>query len=520
MDDVGFYTIGHPEYFETLGHVPIQSEYLDRLRENLPAEWAIARSDIWLSTRSPASTLPAEGFKIHLSSTLVSAKEMIRRFVPICVKTRTQFKIVADPVLHGYLNSKRYYRGGSGKFATIYPANHALFLELIEALHEATRGMEGPYILSDKRFRDSKVVFYRWGGFQRISTLRPDGVRRTMMHSPDGALVPDDRLPYFKLPEWVADPFPGNASESDDDDGPLHGRYVVEEAVAFTNTGGVYRARDEVTGLKVAIKEARPHTLIWGPKKAALDATAALMNEYAALRCLQGLSCVPQLVEFYEEWEHSFLVQTWFDGVPLASFRALEDTAVLGKMHDAEAVFRFCIMWRELCLRVLSAVNVIHQRGVIIGDISPGNVLINGDSLEIAFIDFEGALISNADEAIVRLGTQWANPGFRKAESRNAGALSHLDDWYSCGMLLYNLVCPIQALFELDPTQPIFRILDHFVHAGLPNEIRLVIRYLLEGHPDEARQEAENWNLNQSAQAEIAKRISEENQDFVCGSEV
>jgi hypothetical protein len=62
-------------------------------------------------------------------------------------------------------------------------------------------------------------------------------------------------------------------------------------------------------------------------------------------------------------------------------------------------------------------------------------------------------------------------------------------------MLLYNLVCPIQSLFELDRNQPVFRILDHFVEGGLPQQIREIIALLLEGDSGKARTIAKSWQL-------------------------
>lgn len=495
MDDAGFYTISHPEYFETLSRMSIQGDYLEALRSDLPPHWKIARTDVWLYAGNKESSLPAEGFKIHLSCLISDALTMIKRFVPICVEMGVHFKIVADPMLHAYLNSKRYARGGSGKFATIYPANHGCFLRMIAKLHEVTKDMQGPYIFSDRRYPGSKVVFYRWGGFQRIRSLRSDGIQRLMVHTPDGSLVFDERMPYFHLPAWVQDPFPDEPEEAAGDSELLHDRYRVEKALAFTNTGGVYLAEDQKTGLKVVIKEARPGTVIWGPRKVCLDSIVALKNEYATLEHLRGLSCVPQPVELYQEWEHTFLVQTYFDGMPLANFRALEGIVVMSRMDDPEAIVYFCHIWRDVCIRLFDAIDAIHARGVIIGDISPGNVLIKPQTRELALIDFEGALLSNASREITHLGTQWFNPGFRKAESRQAASLSHCDDFYSCGMLLYNLVCPIQSLFELDRNQPVFRILDHFIEGGLPLQIRSIIELLLQGDPNKARAIAESWQL-------------------------
>jgi hypothetical protein len=494
MDDAGFYTLSHPEYFETLSRAPSQPDYMQALQPLLPPHWKAVRADIWLHAGSKEVSLPPEGFKIHLSCSMPDATTMIKRFVPICVEMGVQFKIAADPMLHIYLNSKRCSRGSSGKFATIYPSNHDCFLVLVRKLHKATQDLRGPYILSDKRYPGSKVIFYRWGGFQRIRSLRPDGIQRLMVHTPDGSLTFDDRMPYFRLPAWVPDPFPDEADESDDSE-MLHDRYKVEKPLAFTNTGGVYCAEDQQTGLKVVIKEARPNTVIWGPKRVCLDSTIVLQNEYATLEHLRGLACVPQVIELYQEWEHIFLVQTFFDGIPLANFRAMEETAVISKMDEPLAIIRFCHKWRIICIRLLNAVEAIHARNVIIGDISPGNVLIKPETLELGLIDFEGALLSSASEEITHMGPQWCNPGFRKPESRQAAALLPFDDFYACGMLLYNLVCPIQSLFELDRNQPVFRILDHFVEGGLPAQIREIVGLLLEGDSGKARAVAESWQL-------------------------
>lgn len=495
MDDAGVFTISHPEYFETLSRLAIQPTYAEALKAALPPEWKIVRSDIWLHAGNKETSLVAEGFKIHLSCLPSDGPSMIQRFVPICVEMGVQFKIVADPMLHGYLNSKRYARGGSGKFATIYPPAHDCFLAIIGRLHEATQDFQGPYILSDRRYPGSKVVFYRWGGFQQIRSLRPDGIKRMMVHDPNGDLVFDDRMPYFKLPSWAQDPFPAATEASGNDSELLHDRYKALKALAFTNTGGVYLAEDQETSLKVVIKEARPGTLIWGPGKVCLDSVLVLKNEYATLEHLRGLACVPQPVELYQEWEHIFLVQTYFDGIPLANFRALEGVVIMSRMDDPEAIVRFCHTWREVCIRLLDAVAAIHARNVIIGDISPGNVLIEPQTHELALIDFEGALRSTTSQEITQLGTHWCNPGFRKPENRKASALSVFDDSYACGMLLYNLVCPIQSLFELDRNQPLFRILDHFVEAGLPAQIRDIIALLLQGESSRALAAAESWQL-------------------------
>jgi hypothetical protein len=489
MEEFSSFTFSHRDYFEALGRFPITRVYPDLVESMLPAGWKTSRFDVWLQANPEGAALAPQGFKIHVSSTVAEAQTVLRRVVPECVRAGVTFKLVADPSLLRFQNSKRSARGGSGKFIAVYPPDEAAFLTLIEALHQVTKDLEGPYILSDKRYRDSKVLFYRYGGFQRMYRLRADGSRQLMIRGPDGAFVPDERTPYFQLPEWIKDPLP-DAEEPEGDGELLHGRYQVEEALTFTNTGGVYRAIDRTTGRTVCIKEARPHTGMWLGEDWTVDAVTALQNERDNLERLRGLTTVPELIELFQEWEHTFLVTSFVDGEPLSRVRVREDVVVLSHLDDPERVARFCTLLRNLTLRLLDAVEAIHARGLMVGDISPGNVLLNLKTGEIRLIDFEAALPQGQASAF---SVQWFNPGFRHPERRKATTLEPFDDFYACGMLLYSMVCPVQTLFELDRTQPLLRFLDHFVEEGLPVQVRSLIQALLEGRADLARKEAESW---------------------------
>jgi hypothetical protein len=489
MEEFASFTFYDPSYFDTLGRYPVTPAYTGLLEKLLPADWKTSRFDVWLHAKPEKSVLAPQGFKIHVSSTVALAETVLKRVVPECVRAGVSFKLIADPMLLRFMNSKRYARGGSGKFFAIYPPDERTFLTLTEALHQATRDLEGPYILSDKRYRDSKVVFYRYGGFKRMYRLRPDGSQQLLVQKPDGTFIPDVRTPYFELPEWVKDPLP-DTPEPEGESELLNNRYQVQEALAFTNTGGVYKALDQQTGSTVCIKEARPHTETWLGGEETVDAVAALRREHDNLQRLQGLPFVPRLFELYQEWEHTFLVTSFVSGEPLARLRVREDFIVFTRMDDPERVARFCTTLRQLTLRLLDAVQAVHERGLVIGDISPGNVLFDLETGQLNLIDFEAALVRGESSP---LSAQWFNPGFRTRERRRGSSIEPFDDFYACGMLLYSLVCPIQTLFELDRNHPTFRFLDHFVEAGLPIQVKRIIQALMDGRVDLARQEAESW---------------------------
>jgi len=498
MYEFSYYTFCHPEYFETLSRYRATPVYRDILLTLLPESWTLTRSDIWIHARSRSTRIESQGFKIHISASISQAESVLQRIVPVCVNAGASFKIVVDPTVHRFLNSKRFHRSGSGKFATIYSPSETSFRHMVEELRHATADLEGPYILSDRRYKDSKIVFYRYGGFESIPDLQADGTKQLMIRDQDGKLVPDQRQPYFDLPAWISDPFvesEPSAAGGADANGLLRDRYEVLEALNFTNTGGVYRAVDHTSGRMVVIKEARPHTLNWIRRDQTIDATAALSHEHACLQMLQGLSCVPEVIEFYQEWEHVFLVTSFREGLSLDRLRARDDFIVLTSLDRPERVKKFCVTWRHICIRVLETVKDIHAHGVILGDISPGNVVLNTETLDLTFIDLESALIVN-DAEFADFNAQWFNPGFR-SPSREAGQLKPTDDYYACGMLLYNLLCPIQTLFELDKAHPIARMLNYFIASGLPTEIQVIITTLWAGNIEEALQVARSWDPNE-----------------------
>jgi len=493
MEDLAAYTFTDRDFFEPLSRHPIGPEYVSVLRELLPADWTLNHFEIWVSARCGPGAMPLQGFKIHVSSLPENAVETLRRVVDACVRMETTFKVAGDPLLHRFLNSKRCGRGSGGKFMTIYPRDENAFRELIHSIYQRLGDLQGPYILSDQRYLDSKVVYYRYGGFKTIQQVQMDGTLSSVVVAPDGSYVPDERLPYFRLPDWVQAPYADVAAEDEDSSDLLNGRYEVQEALSFANTGGVYRALDTETGKLVVIKEARPSTSAWTGYDFSVDSTAVLRREFEVLLRLKNLSCVPQPIELFEEWEHCFIVVDYFEGTSLGRYRARDSVLVISYMHEPDRVASFSQTFRTIAERLLDAVEAVHSRGIIISDLSPNNVLINAETLELALIDFESACLPEGDDVTNPLASKWFTPGFRSAAKRAGGTLEPADDYYALGMVLYNLLFPIQANFQFAP-EGCERFLEAFEQGGLPVEITGIIRALVDGRADDARNIIQSWD--------------------------
>ena len=420
---------------------------------------------------------------------------MLRAVLPECVELESTFKVVADRHLLDLVNSKNYPRGGAGKFITIYPGDESTFAQLIERLYVKTKDFGGPYILSDKRYKDSQVVFYRYGSFLPQNTLNVDGTKTPVIYSPTGHNIPDERHPYFHLPDWVRDPFPDPVSDEEADEEEseaLHDRFLVEEALAFSNAGGVYKGMDMRTNQPVLLKEARPFTSSWSAEDIYVDSIKLLEREYAILQKLKFSPYVPNPIDFFTEWEHAFLIEEYVEGLPLTRYRALESVIVMHYIHDADRVAEFCSIFKSIALQALEALRSFHEQGVILGDVSPGNILVNRETRQLWFIDFECAYDPSGADGLSDLVSTWSTPGFRMADRGTRHTVTTRDDFYALGMTLYSLVIPIQKFFDFNP--PIKEaFINRLLALGLPSEIKHVIFGLVEGDAEGAEKILKDW---------------------------
>jgi hypothetical protein len=482
--DLFGYCLLHPRFYENLErYVASETTYRDVVQSLLPDGWEIHPERLWYAVLPPDMNLPAQGFKIHLSATTATAIELLRRVTPVLTAAGTTFKVVADPSMLDFQNSKNYPRGSSGKFVTIYPRDEEQCRALLESLHAATEDLRGPHILSDRPFRDSKVVFYRYGAFLSSFQMTIYGDRTPVILGPDGQWVADSRGPAFQLPPGMTDPFqPPLKTPS----APLlNGRFRVESAESFSNSGGVYQATDTHTNRRVIIKEARPGA---GSRDGSTsDATHILAKEYRVLLALQSTGYVPAAVDYFQEWEHQFLVEELVEGMPLSQYRALEEFGLLVNRSGADdVVSTFCFRLRQITRKLIDAVRSCHEQGIVLGDLSPDNVIIDEKTLSLKLIDFEGASIVAEDGASNE--PSMATAGFISPSRRRGERTVPADDWYSLGAVIYSLILPMQAFFHLHPEAQ-----ERFLHEvtkdqGLPPEMSDLISALFDARVSRAEE--------------------------------
>lgn len=466
------YTLSHPEFYESLDHLAVDDEaYFRGVRSVLPKEWAIVRSSIWYHCIAPSHTLLDQGWKIHVSAVTHNVSDTLNATLSVLMRHGVSFKFAADPNILFLLTSKQWARGGSGKFMTIYPRSTEHFHELIEELHQATLHLEGPYILSDQRYKESKCVFFRYGGISGLSELRVKGDRYAYLLSPTGEKVPDQRQAFYYVPKWIEEPAFARVDEPESEALTLNGgRYEIESALRHTNTGGVYLAIDRQTGHKVVIKEARPKTNVDVTGAESLD---LLRKEYRLLQKLADQGIGPRPIDFFEEWEHSFLVEEFLDGATIRNHAVLHNvtrTVQPTKEHAAE----FYAAFKPVFTGLSEVVRRLAASGVVFRDLSPTNVLLLKDG-SVRLVDFEAASEVGIDQQ-----SNLYTPGFASADIFTADTLDFANDMFSVGALMFAYFMPIHAAFGLSDTVHMRFISMIGKEYGLPESLVNLMLSLLD----------------------------------------
>ena len=333
-------------------------------------------------------------------------------------------------------NAKYAPRGGSGKVVTIYPQDEAACERILAELDAILDGAPGPYILSDLRY-GAGPLYVRYGGFTERHCLGPRGEMVLAIEDAAGALVPDPRSPVFTVPPWVPLPdflAPHLAARNSMTIEGLP--YDVEQALHFSNGGGVYAAVDKRTGERVILKEARPHA---GLAADGSDAVARLRREHDFLRRLSGLGLAPEVRGYFEIGEHHFLAEEFIEGQPLNSCYA-DRYPLMTAEPDPAKIAAYTTWALQICARVEHAADVMHERGVIFNDLHMFNIMIRPDDT-VALIDFEAA--SHISEGRRRTV---GNPGFVAPRDR---AGFGIDD-YSAACIRLAMFMPLTTLFPLD----------------------------------------------------------------------
>jgi tetratricopeptide (TPR) repeat protein len=201
------------------------------------------------------------------------------------------------------------------------------------------------------------------------------------------------------------------------DFGTVGDRFVLESPAGIGGMGVVYRARDRLTGLPVAVKTViRNGTL----------AADRFLREVSVLSELDHPAIVRYVAHGVIPPDWTYLAMEWLEGIDLGQ-RLRE-----GERLTADEVL-------VLIRRIAEALGVAHARGVVHRDIKPANIfLVDGKLEQAKLLDFGVALQDVATRRLTETGAVVGTPCYMAPEqAAGERAVGPQADLFSLGCVWF-----------------------------------------------------------------------------------
>ncbi|NUR26598.1 MAG: hypothetical protein HOV83_12260 [Catenulispora sp.] len=370
---------------------------------------------VWLMVRPSGARIPEQGWKLHVSSRVSTLGATADVIVPVLLAEGCAFKIARSSEALARLNDGTTTPSSIGKAFTVYPEQGRV-REVGLLLARLLRGRAAPRVLSDRRVAPDAPVYYRYGPIDKPWTADAQGKLVMTLTGPDGQEFPALATQRYRQPPWAVDPFtgesgravgarPGESSEREHADHAGHAgraRYTdhadhgshadgidhtdhtdhpdppsrigdhfeIDGAIVHAGRGDVMRAVDLRDGGRVIVKQSRA---LVDEGEDGVDTRMRVRNERRVLAALRGVEGVAGYVDHFRADVGRFnLADEVLEHGRYAA--ADEPGAVPGRTLE------------RLAQRMAGVILAVHERGVLIRDLNPRNVVIGPDG-EATLID-------------------------------------------------------------------------------------------------------------------------------------
>lgn len=377
----------------------------------------------WRFSRQTKTQEPAQGWKLHLSATILEACDLFERIVPFLISQDVRFKAPESLTELLKINcGLQYGYCQVGKFMTVYPSTEKKAIGLARELHNLTGDFTPIAVPFDAQYLPHSSVFYRYGAFAPIEFKDENGKTLPAVKNLSEELVYDDR--FQAVPEWLSDPFQNNlkktAAAAETEETPLMTTYKVFRAITQRGKGGTYKALDFSRNPPrlCVVKEGRRHgEVYWNGQ----DGYFLVKNEFEVIKALsKHYQNAPQVFNSFEADGNFYLVMEYVEG------KSLHDLMKFRRRRfSVKQVLGFACGIAEI-------IEEIHQTGWIWNDCKPANLIVaNNKSLRP--IDFENSFAVNKSARF-----DWRSNRFSKPFKNQTSAYSN--DLYALGAVVYFLL--------------------------------------------------------------------------------
>lgn len=447
------------------------------VRGRVPAGYKVVAGSVWLAVVPAGTSLPEQGWKLHVSSRAATFPALVETLLPVLLEAGCPFKLARSVRVLTDLNGGIRAPASVGKAFTIYPdQRHVRDLGL--RLADVLRGHQGPRVLSDRRVSNSAPVYYRYGPSAKRHAPDARRLPETRLHGPDGEEFDALAILRYQQPPWAIDPFTEergrSAERASDASQPalLGGSLRIISGIREAAQGNVYRATDQRDGSTVVVKQARA---LVAEHHDGVDARLRLRNERRVLEALKGIAGVPRFIDHFSHGDDEFLVTS-----DCGSRNLGEVVRQDGPYLPGESERSGTLEW--LAAHLARIVRAVHDRGVVIRDLSPKNVVLGKD--DVSIVDYGLAAYDG-------LRLPGGTPGFAPARQFRDEPPAEIDDLHALGMtLLVAAGLPNPVVEKGDSDLPRIRALQALrsVYGPSPSGVPAAMADLLSGDDDRARQ--------------------------------
>ena len=443
----------------SLLYTSLELSWLDLCKRYLPV---VRENSLWRFSRESGPEDPEQGWKLHLSATILDAIELLKKEGPELSRRGVLFKAPASLREVDRLNSGIYYGYSQvGKVLTVYPRNTTEAVELAKLLNRLTYGIKAPSVPFDRRYSARGTVFYRYGAFTSLEINEPGRKTKFAIKDPAGNFVEDNRQSEAK-PEWISDPFVQRRRtiRTKSEVTPLQTTFKAFRALSQRGKGGVYQALDfsvDPARLCVIKQGRRNGETTWDGR----DGYSRVNHEGKVLALLnrQGLD-VPKVYSAFKLWGAQYLVTEFIHGEDLERWLLAKE-----RRASLSVALRLCVQISDLLSR-------LHSLGWVWRDCKPRNLILQKNRT-LRPIDFEGACLIDKPDPLPFGTTSYLPPEWNEP-FRGQSRLP--EDLYALGSVMYLIVagCPPDAEKAL-PIQEMRR--------DLPPDLIALINQLLSSNP-------------------------------------
>jgi serine/threonine protein kinase len=413
---------------------------------------------IWRFNRGGNQNDLDQGWKLHVSATILNAPAVLARIAPVLSQCSVQFKAPRslDDVLKLNLGLHGTY-SQVGKIITIYPRHDAEAVQLAKILHRLTYRFRAPSVPFDLRLSPTSNVYYRYGAFRK-KELEHEGSMVPAVISPDGELVPDVR--QKPKPDWAADPFESirRTHRPPQLDPKPASPFLAVRALVQRGKGGVYQAIDTQSQPPrfCLLKEGRRRgELNWDGR----DGAWRVRHEERVLSALSRAGMrVPQVYSRFEVAGNVYLAIEFIEGESLYARLVRRQRRL-----PIESILDFGIQIAEF-------LEQMHRAGWAWRDCKPGNLLVTAGG-QLVPIDFEGAEQIERPDPV-----PWSTPGFAPGSRHRNGQRGLTDDLFALGAVLFFLITG--RMFDEAEPIPIEQL-----RRDVPRDLRQLVDSLLQIDP-------------------------------------